>query len=220
MALNARLDHRNPLVFDTHELGRRPGALQRLNRSIDAPKDLGIQGVIGVPEGAPMELDLRLESVMEGVLVTGTARALAKGECVRCLEPLELSLEAEFQEMFSYPDADDRGRVKAEPVGDAEESTENEDRLFIEDGLFDLEPVLRDAVVLALPMQPVCQDDCLGLCSECGVRLTDDPDHHHDAVDIRWAALQGLAGSLEDGEKDEMSGEAPRSAPANEKQEK
>ncbi|MFJ9247064.1 YceD family protein [Streptomyces sp. NPDC101776] len=220
MALNARLDHRNPLVFDTHELGRRPGALQRLNRSIEAPKDLGIQGVVGVPEGAPVELDLRLESVMEGVLVTGTARALVKGECVRCLEPLELTLEADFQEMFSYPDADDRGRVKAEPVDDAEESAENEDRLFIEDGLFDLEPVLRDAVVLALPMQPVCQDDCLGLCSECGVRLTDDPDHHHEAVDIRWAALQGLAGSLEDGEKDEISGEAPRPARANEKQEK
>jgi uncharacterized protein len=217
MALNARLDHRNPLVFDTHELGRRPGALQRLNRSIDAPKDLGIQGVIGVPEGAPVELDLRLESVMEGVLVTGTARATAKGECVRCLEPLELSLEADFQEMFSYPDADDRGRVKAEPADDAED---DEDMLFIEDGLFDLEPVLRDAVVLALPMQPVCQDDCPGLCSQCGARLTDDPDHHHDAVDIRWAALQGLAGSLEDGEKDEISGEAPRPARANEKQEK
>lgn len=219
MAPNARLDHRNPLVFDTHELGRRPGALQRLTRQIDAPKDLGIQGVIGVPEGAPVELELRLESVMEGVLVTGTARAQAEGECVRCLEPLELELEADFQEMFSYPDADDRGRVKAEPAVDAEESAENEDRLFIEDGLFDLEPVLRDAVVLALPMQPVCQDDCLGLCSECGARLTDDPDHHHDAVDIRWAALQGLAGSLEDGEKDEMSG-ADAEAGVDEKQEK
>lgn len=79
MALNARLDHRKPLVFDTHELGRRPGALQRLTREIDAPKDLGIAGVIGVPEGAPVKLDLRLESVMEGVLVTGTARALAEG---------------------------------------------------------------------------------------------------------------------------------------------
>lgn len=217
MALNTRLDHRNPLVFDTHELGRRPGALQRLTRTIDAPKDLGIQGVIGVPEGAPVELELRLESVMEGVLVTGTARAQAKGECVRCLEPLEQELEADFQEMFSYPDADDRGRVKAEPVDDAEE---DEDRLFIEDGLFDLESVLRDAVVLALPMQPVCQDDCPGLCSECGVRLADDPDHHHDAVDIRWAALQGLAGSSGDGEKDELSGDAPLSAPVDEKQEK
>ncbi|NUV57800.1 DUF177 domain-containing protein, partial [Streptomyces coelicolor] len=97
MALNARLDHRNPLVFDTHELGRRPGALQRLTRTVDAPQDLGIAGVVGVPEGAPVELELRLESVMEGVLVTGTARAKAEGECVRCLEPLELELEADFQ---------------------------------------------------------------------------------------------------------------------------
>ncbi|MXM66931.1 DUF177 domain-containing protein [Streptomyces sp. HUCO-GS316] len=218
--MNARLDHRNPLVFDTHELGRRPGALQRLTREIDAPKDLGIREVIEVPEGAPVELELRLESVMEGVLVTGTARALAEGECVRCLEPVELELEADFQEMFSYPDADDRGRVKAVPADDAEGSAEDEDRLFLEDGLFDLEPVLRDAVVLALPMQPVCQDDCPGLCSECGARLADDPDHHHDAVDIRWAALQGLAGSLGDGEKDEMSGDGPGSARAAEKQEK
>ncbi|MET7287570.1 DUF177 domain-containing protein [Streptomyces sp. NPDC005573] len=217
MASNARLDHRNPLVIDTHELGRRPGALQRLTREIDAPRDFGIEGVIGVPEGAPVELDLRLESVMEGVLVTGTARALAKAECVRCLEPFEYELDADFQEMFSYPDADDRGRVIAEPGDDAED---DEDRLYIEDGLIDLEPVLRDAVVLALPMQPVCQDDCPGLCSECGARLADDPDHHHDAVDIRWAALQGLAGSLEDGEKDEMSGGALPSARADEKQEK
>ncbi|HZF90086.1 DUF177 domain-containing protein [Streptomyces sp.] len=214
MASHARLDHRNPLVFDTHELGRRPGALQRLTRTIEAPRDFGIQGVIGVPEGNPVELELRLESVMDGVLVTGTARATAEGECVRCLEPLEQELEADFQEMFSYPDADDRGRVKAEPADDAED---DEDRLFLEDGLFDLEPVLRDAVVLALPMQPVCQEDCPGLCSECGARLADDPDHHHDAVDIRWAALQGIAGSLEPGDKDEMSG---AEAGVDEKQEK
>ncbi|MEU2620173.1 YceD family protein [Streptomyces sp. NPDC007157] len=216
MAPHARLDHRNPFVFDTHELGRRPGALQRLTRTIDAPEDFGIKGVIGVPEGAPVELDLRLESVMEGVLVTGTARAQAEGECVRCLEPVEQELEADFQELFSYPDADDRGRVIAEPGDDAED---DEDRYFIEDGLFDLEPVLRDAVVLALPMQPVCQDDCAGLCSECGARLADDPDHQHDAVDIRWAALQGLAGSTKDGEKDEMSG-ADAEAGVDEKQEK
>jgi uncharacterized protein len=215
MAPNAHLDHRNPLVFDTHELGRRPGALQRLSRTVDAPKDLGIQGVVGVPEGAPVKLELRLESVMEGVLVTGTARAQAEGECVRCLEPLQLDVEADFQEMFSYPDADERGRVqRAAPDDDAED---DEDRLFLEDGLFDLESVLRDAVVLALPMQPVCQEDCPGLCAECGARLADDPDHHHDAVDIRWAALQGLAGSLEDGEKDETS---DAEAGVDEKQEK
>jgi uncharacterized protein len=214
MAPHARLDHRNPLVFDTHELGRRPGALQRLARTIDAPGDLGLKEVVGVPEGAPMELELRLESVMEGALVTGTARARAEGECVRCLEPLSQEVAADFQEMFTYPDADDRGRSRtAEPVDDAED----EDTLFLEDGLFDLEPVLRDAVVLALPMQPVCRETCAGLCPQCGVRLDENPDHHHDAVDIRWAALQGLAETIQDGEKDNMGG---AEAGVDEKQEK
>ncbi len=84
--------------------------------------------------------------------------------------------------------------------------------------MFDLEPVLRDAVVLSLPMQPVCREDCAGLCAECGANLNDDPDHHHDAVDIRWAALQGLTGSLRTGDKDDMSGAAEPGA--DEKQEK
>ncbi|MFF9343590.1 MULTISPECIES: YceD family protein [unclassified Streptomyces] len=212
--MSTRLDHRNPLVFDTHELGRRPGALQRISRTVDAPADLGVAGVVGVPEGAPVEIELRLESVMEGVLVTGTARASAEGECVRCLEPVELELDADFQEMFSYPDSDDRGRVKA--VAD-DEDDEDESMTPLEDGMFDLEPVLRDAVVLALPMQPVCREDCAGLCSECGINLNDHPDHHHDATDIRWAALQELAGSLGADEKDNMSDAATG---VDEKQEK
>ncbi|MET9427763.1 MULTISPECIES: DUF177 domain-containing protein [unclassified Streptomyces] len=201
-------------MFDTHELGRRPGALQRLSRSVQAPADLGIADVIGVPEGSQVELELRLESVMEGVLVTGTARARAEGECVRCLEPLHQDVVADFQEMFSYPDTDDRGHRKGAADDDAED---DEDMTPLEDGMFDLEPVLRDAVVLALPLQPVCREDCAGLCPECGAGLNDDPDHHHDAVDIRWAALQGLADSLGTGEKDNMSGAEPG---VDEKQEK
>ena len=184
--------------------------MQRLSRSVTAPENLGVE-VIGVPDGATVELGIRLESVMEGVLVTGTARAPVTGECVRCLEPLERELEADFQEMYSYPDADSRSH-ETEPDDDAEEET-----LFLEDGLLDLEPVLRDAVVLALPLQPVCREDCPGLCSECGARLADDPDHHHEAVDIRWAALQGLAGTIQDGEKDNVSG---AEAGVDEKQEK
>lgn len=194
-AINARLDHRSPLVFDTRELGRRPGTLKRLSRSVEAPADLGNE-VIGVPVGGPVELDLRLESVMDGVLVTGTARATVTGECVRCLEPLERVLAADFQELFAYPDADAR---TAESGDDAEDE---EDSFHLEDDLFDLEPVLRDAVVLALPLQPVCREDCPGLCSDCGARLADDPDHHHDAVDMRWAALQELVESNQDREKD------------------
>ncbi|WP_234025173.1 YceD family protein [Streptomyces sp. MspMP-M5] len=196
-------------MYDTRELGRRPGTLKRLSRSVEAPADLGNE-VIGVPEGAPVELDLRLEAVMDGVLVTGTARATVTGECVRCLEPLEQVLEADFQELFAYPDADAR---TTESGDDAEDE---EDTLHIEDDLVDLEPVLRDAVVLALPLQPVCREDCPGLCSECGARLADDPDHHHDAVDMRWAALKELVGSDQD---DEMDNE-PRRDGGDEPQEK
>lgn len=178
--------------------------MKELSRTVPAPKDLGVE-FIGVPEGAAVELDLRLESVMEGVLVTGTARAPLRGECVRCLEPLEQHAEADFQELFTYPDADDRSRP-ADTGDDAEE----EDRFFLEGDLFDLEPVLRDAVVLSLPLQPVCREDCPGLCPECGARLADDPEHRHeDAVDIRWAALQGLAETIRDGEKDDQSGAGP-----------
>ncbi|MCX2967496.1 MULTISPECIES: YceD family protein [Streptomyces] len=200
-------------MFDTRELGRRPGAMKRLSRTVDAPKDLGTE-VIGVPEGAQVDLDLRLEAVMEGVLVTGSARAPLTGECVRCLEPLEQECEADFQELFSYPDADDRSRFT--DTGD--DAEDEDDTLNLEGDLFDLEPVLRDAVVLSLPMQPVCQEDCPGLCPRCGARLADDPDHQHDeAVDIRWAALEGLAEDIRHGEKDNVDGTAPG---ADEKQEK
>ncbi|MFE7314915.1 YceD family protein [Streptomyces sp. NPDC057555] len=193
-------------MFDTRELGRRPGTLKRLSRTVEAPADLGNE-VIGAPQGEPVELDLRLESVMDGVLVTGTARATVKGECVRCLEPLERMLEADFQELFAYPDADAR---TTESGDDAEDE---EDTFYIEDDLFDLEPVLRDAVVLALPLQPVCRENCPGLCSDCGARLADDPDHHHDAVDMRWAALQELVESNQDREKDNeprLGGDEPQ----------
>ncbi|MFJ9696876.1 YceD family protein [Kitasatospora sp. NPDC101183] len=186
-----RLDHRDPLVFDTHELGRRPGAMRKVNRTLKAPEGLGIIDVIAVPEGSPIELELRLESVVEGVLVTGTAEAEVEGECVRCLEPVEFDIDVDFQELYYYPESEER-LARTPGAEDLDEDSEDE-TYRLEGDLFDLQPVLRDAVVLALPLQPVCQDDCLGLCSECGARLSDDPTHHHDAADPRWAALQGLS---------------------------
>ena len=172
------LDPRAPLVLDTRELGRRPGSQRQVTRSVPAPSDLGIE-VLRVPEGAPVELDLRLEAVMEGVLVTGTAQAALTGECVRCLEPLVDDIEVRFQELFVYED-------HALPEEDDEVST-------LEGDLVDLEPIIRDAVVLALPFKPVCREDCPGLCPECGARLADDPDHAHEAaIDPRWAALAAL----------------------------
>ena len=176
----SKLDPRAPLVLDTRELGRRPGSQREVSRTVPAPADLGIE-VLGVAEGSPVELDLRLEAVMEGVLVTGTARAALEGECARCLEPITDEIQVDLQELFVY---DDRN---VDPDEELEVST-------LQDDLVDLEPLLRDAVVLALPFQPLCEDDCPGLCPECGARLKDDPDHGHgEPVDPRWTALAQLA---------------------------
>jgi uncharacterized protein len=148
----------------------------------EAPAELGIE-ILGVPEGSSVDIDLRLEAVMEGVLVTGTATAVLEGECARCLEPITDNLRVDLQELFVYDDRDGHRRG-----GD-----EDDDVSRLEDDLLDLEPLLRDAVVLALPFQPLCRDDCPGLCVECGARLADDPDHRHDdPIDPRWAALGGV----------------------------
>ena len=171
-------------MLDTRELGRRPGSERTVSFTAPAPADLGID-VIGVPEGGTIELTVRLEAVIEGVLATGTARVVAVGECVRCLESVEEPLDVDFQELYAY-DGGDLG---------ADGDTSGETRR-LEDDLLDLEPVLRDEVVLALPMKPLCAPDCAGLCPECGVRLADAPGHAHEAeIDPRWAALRRLAGA-------------------------
>lgn len=130
-----------------------------------------------------MDLELRFEAVHEGILVSGTALVDVTGECSRCLDPLAYDLEVDVQELFLYE----------QPSGDAAVEDEEEQR-WVEHDQIDLEPVLRDAVVTALPFQPVCREDCQGLCSECGIHLADEPGHHHEILDPRWAALKGLTG--------------------------
>lgn len=174
-----RLDPRAPLVLDTRELGRRPGSMRRLSRSVPAPAGLAV-GTAAVPAGAPVRLELRLEAVMEGVLVSGTAAAPLAGECGRCLEPVHDEIEVDLQELFLYePDPAD------------------EDLPVLAGDLVDLEPALRDALVLELPTTPLCADGCPGLCPRCGARLADEAGHHHNDVDPRWAALGALVGSAD-----------------------
>lgn len=183
--MHSLLDPRAPLVLDTRELGRRPGSQRQVTRTVPAPADLGIE-VLRVPEGSPVDLDLRLEAVMEGVLVTGSASAGLTGECVRCLEPITDEVDVRFQELYLYDDQDLT-------------SEEDDEVSMLEGDLLDLEPLLRDAVVLALPFQPLCTDDCPGLCPECGARLAEDPDHGHEApVDPRWAGLTALQQDQQD----------------------
>lgn len=171
------LDPQSPFVVETHTLGRRPGATRQETRTVPASANFGVE-LIGVPEGADVELSFRLEAVMEGVLASGTVRAPLSGECSRCLDAMSTDIEVDFQELFVYPESETAG----------------EDEYRLEGDLLDLEQVVRDAVVLALPMSPLCRDDCPGLCAECGIRLADaEPGHGHGgAVDPRWAALEKL----------------------------
>lgn len=154
--------------------------------TVPAPDDLGTV-VIGIPEGSDLDLDLRLEAVMEGVLVTGRVHGLAVGECVRCLDEVTETLDVALSELFVYPE---RAAV-AEQDGDEDD----EDLRELDGDFLDLEPALRDAVVPMLPFQPVCRPDCPGLCSICGARLADEPGHSHETLDPRWAALGGLTGT-------------------------
>lgn len=168
------LDPRDPLVLDIRELGRRAGSMLEVDRTVPAPGDLGA-GVAVVAEGSDLELSVRLESVVEGVLASGTASVTVVGECARCLDPVEWDETVAFSELFVH-----------EPGPDGEE-------LPVLDGdLLDLEPVVRDAVVLALPLAPLCSQDCPGLCIQCGARLADDLGHAHEVIDPRWAGLSGL----------------------------
>ncbi|MGH3865350.1 MAG: YceD family protein [Pseudonocardiaceae bacterium] len=193
----ARPDPSAPWVIDTRDLGRRPGAMRCYHRDVDLPARLGMD-VIGISSESRVCLDVQLESVVEGVLVSGTASALLAGQCARCLDPLVDSLEVGLTELFAYP-------------GTATDASTDPDEVSrVVDGLVDLEPVVRDALLLALPQAPLCSENCPGLCPECGGQWAElGTDHRHETMDPRRAALktgrktalkQRLRGSEEENE--------------------
>jgi uncharacterized protein len=179
------LDPRQPLVVDTTKLPRQPGATRALKRVVPAPEDLGLE-LISVPVGSDLELDLSLTSVSEGVYVSGQVRGSLAGECGRCLNEINESFDVPIAELYAYADST------------TEETTDEDEVGRMQGDLLDLEPAVRDAVVLTLPANPVCRPDCPGLCPECGVHLDDLPaDHSHEDVDPRWAALRNLSNNKE-----------------------
>ena len=166
---------KTPYTLDVYDLMHRPGEMRERALDLTVPERLG-NPVIGIPAGAKLHVDVRLESLHDGILVSAEVDADAVGECVRCLIEVTEPVQVEFQELFAYSE---------------DEAFEYE----VHEDTIDLEPVIRDAVVLSLPFQPVCQEDCLGLCPQCGVRLLDNPGHEHEQpIDPRWAALGGVAG--------------------------
>ena len=176
--MNARPKPASLWVVDTRALGRRPGTLKTLALTVYPTLPVG-NDVLAVPRDSAISLDLRLESVSEGVLVSGAATGVAQGECVRCLIEVTEPIAVPFRELYAYP-------------GSTTEQTTGEDEIpRLVDELIDLEPLVTDEIVLGLPLAPVCRPDCAGLCVECGVRLDDaEPGHNHEILDPRWAALR------------------------------
>ena len=187
---------RDPFVLDVRRLGRRPGTMAEVHRTVVTPGKLGVQ-MIGIPADSEVDFDLRLESVSEGVLVTGTVCGETAGQCSRCLEPIDGTVTVFLTELFAYPDSE------------TEQTTEEDEVHRIIDDQIDLEQSVIDAVVLELPMSPLCTDDCPGLCSECGIRLAvAEPDHHHDIIDPRWAGLAGKLGNADGATEKNAAGDS------------
>jgi uncharacterized protein len=151
----------------------RPGEMRE--REVDAAVTEAFgNAVIGVKAGTNVHLDVRLESLHDGILVTADVRTVADGECVRCLTEVSQPVRVDIAEVFAYS------------------SDEAFDYAVVDESL-DLEPLVRDAVVLSLPFQPVCRPDCPGLDPETGERLADNPDRKpSEVIDPRWSALAGF----------------------------
>ncbi len=171
-------------MLPVRDIVRKPGEMREHSLTIPSPQRWG-EGIVSVPQGKEIDLDVRLESVHEGILVSGTVDTEYEGECARCLREIAAPLEVEFQELFEYPGGE---------TADFE----------VQDDHVDLETLVRDATVLALPFQPVCQPDCPGLDPVTGERLTEPAGATQAPVDPRWAALQNLTdhGTAHDAARD------------------
>lgn len=163
----------SPFSVNVHDLMHKPGQMREFELDVRLTEAMG-NGATEVKAGDLVEIDLRLESVHEGILATADVFAEAKAECSRCLEPVVQEVEVDFQELFAY-------------------SYTSEDELVVVDESIDLQQPVLDAVVLNLPFQPICSPDCLGLCPDCGIRMAEDPTHKHEAaIDSRWTELKNF----------------------------
>jgi DUF177 domain-containing protein len=171
---------RSPLVINIARLGRRPGSMLTIRETMPSPSRIGVE-LAAIDAGAPLDLDLRVESVSEGVLVTGTVSAPTTGECARCLTPVTGHVEIDLTELFAYPDSATEATTQADEVGHVVDST------------IDLEQPIVDAVGLALPFSPLCGPECQGLCPQCGIPMaTAEPGHRHEQIDLRWSKLASM----------------------------
>jgi uncharacterized protein len=182
----------NGFVIPLTHLQRRPGNLWETVLPFQVPSDMGV-GLAQIDPSIPIEAHLRLESVMDGVLATADLNYEVLAECARCLDPLAWSDSTSFVELFLYPETDSRGREVAAAV--SEDLDSDSTPHFVNNDCVDLEDSVRDAIVLGLPLKPLCSDSCEGLCTICGEKLGTG-SHDHPVNDPRWDALAALRDAL------------------------
>lgn len=182
--------------FNSHDLPRRAGEMREYSLVIPTPARIGID-VIAVPAGEEIHLDMRLESVTQGVLVSGQIVAMADGQCVRCLESMQFKVVGDFQELYRYEPEKPHTKAARRRIREEEDDLDFAEELMMEGEIVDLAAPIRDAIVLSLPINPLCKVDCRGLCPDCGVKWNNLPvDHLHELVDQRWSGLIGLRPGL------------------------
>ena len=180
------------------QVASRPGQSKPIDTVFPAPSGIG-DDIVGVREGADVRVVGSFDSIVDGLVFTGRIEAPLTAECTRCLKPIDPDWTVNATLFFPYdaPGADDgRGTGEVEIIA-GEDEAEDVYPLSSDGAFADMESPLRDTLVEALPLQPLCREDCLGLCPQCGVDLNEDPDHHHDVTDIRFAALEQFKARLE-----------------------
>ena len=183
---------KSPFLISLIDLPRQEGASIPWDLTLSAPAGLGGQ-MMSVAEGTDIDISLQLSSVSEGVYISGRVQADLVGRCSRCLCDISDVLDETVEELVYYPE---RYRAMLDN-GDEEAET----CYVVADEQVDIEPIIRDVIVLALPFGPLCEDDCPGLCSECGERYADLPvGHAHEKpYDARFDALAVLEDELKKG---------------------
>ncbi len=188
------------LLVSVHDLSIKPGSWKDLDLSISAHPEFKTD-LIEIPATQPIDIFGKLESVSEGILATLEIETVAQASCVRCLDPIEFDCQEEIVQLYFYPNhapssknSHHKSKNSASKSKDEMKSEEEEeDLLFVEGECIDLEPVIRDALLLDLPLNPLCDENCQGLCPDCGDKYRDLPaDHQHQQIDPRWGALGDL----------------------------
>ena len=181
-------DFEDGLNVSLRELPTQVGSTIGIDLSVSVPEDLGTE-VLKVPQEPNLELAVRLTALEDGILAHVEGDTRVTGECSRCLDPVTLDVSIDADQMFFYEDH----LKKLVAEGDEEAAsmpTVGADEVALDE-------VVRDAIIADLPFAPLCKPECPGLCSECGIRLADNPGHEHQNVDPRWASLAALKDKLE-----------------------